>query len=642
VVTANRYPAMLRDVAVAVMVIEKEHIEALQPLTLGEVLHTTAGIDFKDYGTPGGVASTAVRGIPSHGTLVLVDGHPVNYITNGIADLNVVDINTVERIEIVKGPVSSVYGANALGAVINIITEKEFSKPEIGIRITSSTTTFDTLLQTSNIFTELGMPLQNTQLRLTGAYTHSSGLRSNSDLSKFHVLGSILHENDDFNFRASILYDDKEYGIPGPKPLVDSLHPLPQFGDSTVTSLHDRERDKTSLGKIDTEWSITDDASWNNRFYADRRRTLFHTMYAGLLGDTVSEDYDYLSHTLGINTMAHLHTGIFDLTLGIDAHYDTLETYSNSTHSTDTTWRASSHNIGAWGELRTNLADLVTVTPSIRFDHHSQFGGFVSPGVGVIGMIKQNILLKFSAGKTFRAPTFNDLYWPHSGNPHLEPEHGWAYEMRIESSPLSRVFSALSFFLRNVSDRIAWLPAEDNLWQPQNVNYLTVKGMDLEWRHHVYHFLEYTIQATYLSARQKNDEIVYSYYDWFADTSHTIIEEIERKAAFTPELSVMAKIDFKLPKAWAANIAGSYITERVNYYPNYDNYPVVSMDTKTLDHYFIINVVLSKELFSHGKITAGIKNILNNNYATQFGYTLDDLDYPMPRRTFFVRLAMHY
>ena len=642
VVTARRYPTLLKDVAVAVMIIEKEHIEALQPITLGEVLHATAGIDFKDYGTPGGVASMAVRGIPSHGILVLVDGHPINYITNGMADLSVVDVNTIERIEIVKGPVSSVYGANALGAVVNIITEREFSKSEIGMKITSSTTTLDTLFQTSNIFTELGMPVHNSQLRLAGAYTNSHGFRSNSDLGKYHVIGSVLHKGDDLDLRASILYDDKEYGIPGPMPLVDSLHPLPQFGDSTATSLHDRERDKTLLGKIDTEWSITDDVSWYNKIHADRRRTAFHTTYAGLPGDTVSEDYDYLSHTIGFNTMTHLHMKTFDLTLGLDAHYDTLQTHSSSTLSTDTTWRASSHNLGAWSELRISLADLVTVTSSIRFDRHSQFGGFLSPGLGVVGMIKQNIWLKFSAGKTFRAPTFNDLYWPHSGNPDLEPEHGWAYEIRMEGSPLPQMLSALSLFLRNVSDRIAWLPAEDNLWQPQNVNYLAVRGMGFEWRHHVYSFVEYTIQATYLDARQKNDEIVYSYYDWIADTSHTVIEEIERRAAFTPKLSVMTRIDFKLPNRWQANIAGSYVTERANYYPNYNNYPVVSMDTKILDPYFIINVALSKKLFSYAKITAGIKNMLNNSYATQFGYTLDDLDYPMPHRTFFVRLAMHY
>jgi outer membrane cobalamin receptor len=642
VVTASRYPAMLKDIAVAVMVIEKEQIEALRPLTLGEVLHATAGIDCKDYGTPGGVASTAVRGIPAHGTLVLIDGHPLNYITNGTADLSVVDVNTIERIEIVKGPVSSVYGANALGAVVNIITERESSKPEIGVRITSSTTTPDTLFQTSNIFAEFGIPVHNTQLRLASAYVHSHGFRSNSDMTKYHVLGSVLHKQNDLNLSASMLYDDKEYGIPGPMPFIDSLHPLPQFGDSTATSLHDRERDKTLLGKIDIEWSITDHATWYSKIYADRKRTVFHTLYGGLLGDTVREDYDYLTHTVGLNAVTHLQSKTFDLTLGLDGHYDTLETYSKSNQNPDTTWHASSYNLGVWGELKIELQDILTVAPSIRFDEHSRFGGFISPGLGVVGLITQKIWLKFSLGKTFRAPTFNDLYWPLSGNPELEPEHGWAYELRMESSPLPQMFGTLSLFLRNVSDRIAWLPSTDYFWQPQNVNHLAVKGMDLEWRHQPYSFIQYTIQATYLSARQKNDEIVYSYYDWMADTSHTIIEEIERKAAFTPKLSLLANIDFTLPNGWDLNLAGSYVAKQVNYYPNYDNYPIVSTDTKILDSYLIINIALSKELFSHAQLTVGIKNMLNTDYATQFGYTVDDLDYPMPHRTFFVRLALHH
>ncbi len=642
VVTANRYPARLKDIAVAIMVIEKEQIEALKPLTLTEVLHATAGLDFKDYGTPGGLASTAMRGIPAHGTLVLVDGQPLNYITNGIADLSVVEVNTIERIEIVKGPVSSIYGANALGAVVNIITEREFLKPEIEMKVTSSTTTPDTLLQTSNVFAAIGIPAPNTRLRWAGAYTHSHGFRSNSDMTKYHIRSSVHHKRNDLHLSASMLYDEKEYGIPGPMPLVDSLHALPRFGDSSATSLHDREKDRTLLGRADIEWSITDHTTWYSRFYGDRKRTAFHTMYSGSLGDTVSEDYDYLTHTVGLNTVTHLHMKTFDLTLGFDGHYDTLETRSKSTQSPDTIWHASSYNLGAWSELRIDIPEILTLTPSIRFDKHSQFGGFVSPGLGVVRQITQKIWLKFSFGKTFRAPTFNDLYWPRSGNPGLEPEHGWAYEIRVESSPLPQMFGALSLFIRNVTDRIAWLPTTDNLWQPQNVDHLAVKGMDLEWRHHLYTFIEYNIQATYLSARQKNDEIIYSYYDWIADTSHTVIEEIERRAAFTPRLSLMTTIDFTLPNGWDLNLAGSYVAKQVNYYPNYDSYPDVSMNTKILDSYFVINIALSKELFRFGKLTAGIKNTLNTDYATQFGFTIDDLNYPMPQRTFFVRLAMKY
>ena len=639
VVTAHRYPVRLKDVTVAVMIIEREEIDKLIPLHLGEILNAAAGVDFKDYGTAGGVTSISLRGVPSNGTLVLVNGQVLNAVTNGMADLSAIDINAVERIEIVKGPVASLYGANALGGVVNIITRRELARPEIAVRFTPSTPLLDDPLHTNNLSIKLGLPLQRTQFDFSGSYGSSDGYRSNSDLTKYHITGSIVHETGRAEISSFITYSQKDYGIPGPAPLVDSLHPVPLFGDSTATSVFDREIDRSLLANLGADLQVTDNVQWYSKILADRKRTTFNTTYgAWSSGDTINEQYNYLTHMLGFSTLLTAHTERLAFALGLDATYDTLLTETFSTMSGDTSWRASSSNVGIWTELQVNLNDVLSTTPSVRYDRNSGFGDFLSPSIGISYMPTQMLWLKLSAGKTYRAPTFNDLYWPRSGNPELKPEHGWAYEIRAESSPRSNIFAAVSFFLRNVKDRITWLPQENNLWQPQNVNYLTIKGFDFELRHQLVDFLGHNIELTYLNARQTNNEIVYDYYDWVADTSLIVYEEIERPAAFTSDFTLSSVFDFMLPGDFGLSISAQYASRRVNYYANYDAYPVVTMNTKSLDDHLVINTALNRQLSNKATLSAGIKNLFDTDYALQFGNTLYDLDYPMPPRTYFIQL----
>ena len=640
IVTANRYPTLLQDIAVAVMTIERAEIEQLNALGLNELLSIAAGIEFKDYGTPGGVTSISTRGIPANGTLVLVNGQPLNTITNGMADLSVIDINTIERIEIVKGPLSSIYGANALGGVVNIITVRETRETRMELGFTPSTTDIHKPLRAKNIYTRMGFPLMNTMLHLAGTYMRDAGNRSNSDLTKYHATAAIAHKSSRFALRSSLFYDNKEYGIPGPLPRVDSTHLIPQFGDSMSTSLFDRQKDNTLMGNVWLGLHFSDNIKYYGNLYASRQFTKFHTVYPGMIGDTVREDYDYLVHKLGLNAMITLDAGILDYTLGMDAFYDTLQTTVKSTATDDTNWHAGSYALGTWAELRMSINERFSLSSSMRYDHNSQFGGFLSPSVGIIGVASPRLWLKISAGKTFRAPTFNDLYWPQYGNPELKPEYGWAYELRAETSPWPNFLAALSLFARNIDERIAWMPGSDGLWRPQNLNYLNVKGMDLEVKHYLSYFFSYTLNATYLDAQQKNEEIVYSFYDWINDTSLTIVQEIERQAAFTPKFTVASSFSFTLPAGMKFNIAGRYLSERVNYYPNYDDYPNVSMDTKKLPGNIVINASLSATVNRYLIITAGMKNLTDTDYALQFGNTVEDRDYPMPRRTYFAKLSL--
>jgi len=631
VVTATRYPASLQDIALATLVIDREEFMKLEPVSLSELLQTYASVNIKDYGNPGLVSSISVRGIPSHSTLVLLNGIPLNSITVGMADLNAIDLNAVERIEVVKGPVSSLYGANALGGVVNIITAKEYQTPEVRLAFSPSTSEPGNPFQTTELSVRAGRPLGRACFDVTATYCSSDGFRQNCDYRGGYVTGSFQYKKGHSEFNSGLFFNSKEYGVAGP-----------MLADSSSASPLDREKDRNLIGDLSFIQDLTGSLKWYNRLSAVQQRVYFHSVFIDWNGDTVMTDYDYLTHMLGFNTYMLLDAHNTETVAGIDVHYDTLETTETSGLSQqDTVWHAASFNIGFWLELTQKIGD-ITVTPSIRLDRNSKFGGFLSPAIGVVKPLLDNLWIKASAGKAFRAPTFNDLFWPGSGNPELRPEHGWAYELRLESAPVANTFAALSLFMRSVNDQIAWLPGEDNMWQPRNVNYISVKGMDFEFRTQFNEFIRFGIEGSYLYARQRNNEIVYDFYDWNADTGRTVIEAVERDAAFIPDYTASATLEFGLFHKTFLFIKGLFMDERVNYYVNYEDAPVISMDTKRLQPYTVFDVGLSKEFFSCVSISCGVKNLLDRRYALQFGNSMSDFDYPMPGRIFFCRVSMEH
>jgi outer membrane receptor for ferrienterochelin and colicin len=121
-----------------------------------------------------------------------------------------------------------------------------------------------------------------------------------------------------------------------------------------------------------------------------------------------------------------------------------------------------------------------------------------------------------------------------------------------------------------------------------------------------------------------------------------MIEEVERDAAFTPPYTLTARLNIHILDSWYIHCSAEYVSEQNNYYSNYDDYPFVTMDNKTLENYVLINVAVSRTVFKHITIACAVKNVTDVKYARQFGNTIDDHDYPMPGRTWCAQCMVEY
>ncbi|MCX7994297.1 MAG: TonB-dependent receptor [candidate division WOR-3 bacterium] len=633
VVTAPRYPGSLKDISGSIMVIDKEVLKSSSFISLAEALRNLTSIDVKEYGSPGSVSSISIRGTPSSGVLVLLDGIPLNSMQTGIADISWVDINDIERIEIIKTPVSNLYGANGIGGVVNIITTRNEDSNPGKAKVKHELGTTVKKFHNEEYYLAYTIPKENFGYKIAGKKSSGEGGRTNSECDEFFMKNQIFYNHPLLKIQFGTYLDLKDYGIPGPKPLVNSLHPAPVLGDSSATSKFDNEIDRIWLNNLLLSFKILKNLVLNSTIFSNLHNTQYHTRYMGW--GVVEEDYNYSLITAGINNSLLWEWKQDKIALGFDYRYDTLRAEKTSLQTGDTLWSAHAENYAGWILLIKRLLKRLTLNLGLRYDKNSSYGGFFSPSLGIITEVNPRLWLKLSFSRAFRAPGFNDLYWPIYGNKDLKPEYGNAYELRIESSPIYTMFTGFSIFLRDIKDRITWLPTQEGLWKPQNVNLLRTIGMESEINLKLNDNLRMGFDCTYLFARQRNRELIY--YDF--TTQEMRFEEKERKAAFIPELILGMRIGYTVAKDFLLTVSTQYTSRRFNYYENWTSLPDITIDTKELKPCYLINLNICRRFFKHLKFSSGIKNLLNYSYSVQFGNSMDDKDYPMPGRTYFAEIS---
>jgi outer membrane receptor protein involved in Fe transport len=351
IVTATRYPEHLKDIPAHSTLLSSSRLKNLHCLSLGEVLRKFSAGEITSSGSLGQVQTLSLRGHSSSQVLFLLEGRKLNYLCNGIFNLSDLSLVNLDKVEIVRGPLSSLYGANALGGVVNLIPS-----PPLNKSFSSSVLYGDENTFISNV--DFASGIKNVRLNLGLERKQSQGQRENSDYSAlfFHsTLFYRLTSSSDLKLYLSTQKDD--LGIPGPVP--DPLS-IPTFGNSSVSSLFDHQKDKNLSLDFSFNSRSKDKSSQSGsagreiliRLFLDRRRMEYFTKYD--FSGEVDETYSYLTKSLGGFTQCSFPLKERNrITLGLDFSSDHLEAgketfYVTSQSGSSLAWNPSSTTLGLW------------------------------------------------------------------------------------------------------------------------------------------------------------------------------------------------------------------------------------------------------------------------------------------------------
>ncbi len=468
VVTATSLPEAEKEVGSAVTVITRKEIEKSGRTLVLELLRSVPGLDVVQSGTPGSLTSLFTRGVNSTHTLVLVDGVRMNSPFFAGYDFSAMTTENIERIEIVRGPFSALYGSDAIGGVVQIFTRT-------ASRGLSGRATGEAGNQGQGQGSAFASVGEGT-FSATGGYRYATfgGNRPNTDWRQRNGSASLearLTGGGRVAVEGSLL--DGEVGNPGPV-----------GAPSTARGIFREER-----LAIPGSFPLSG-ANHLDVLLADvRSKPRYRDTEGGFSSRTDAE-------TLQARVADTALIGAHSVTVLASWEQWKVDDASNFGTNLD------GQRTMLWGAGAQDTATLgpVTVTAGLRFDHHSVFGDAWSPR-GTIAWLSRGSLWKVraSGGSAFRAPTVGELYYPFAGNPDLKPERSVSWEAGVERYVVGGR-AEVSLFWNDLRDLIVYDFAQSkNL----NVGRARTRGIEVGWRQEVLAELSADATYTYLDARNR-------------------------------------------------------------------------------------------------------------------------------------------
>ncbi|MDD4363900.1 MAG: TonB-dependent receptor, partial [Atribacterota bacterium] len=393
IVIGSKYPQILMDSISSVEMISEEEITNNQSENLAGILKAIAGIEIVDYGSQGDIKAASIRGSSPEQVLIMIDGQVVNSPQTGKIDLGLIPANIIEKIEIYRGPASALYGANALGGAINIITKsgEEEKKTVVGVYY-GNYSTQKYVASYQNKSNDMGY-------FFTAEYYKTEGDRENSQLDKVSFMGKISKKIDQqTELGLAIRYHDYQRGLPGSLdyPTLNALQNDRNFNLNLKWQKKEEDKDINILAWYDF-----------HRLYYDNPDEWGHT------GASIHN-----IHTTGLSFDSTRYNFSFDddniesdhtLTWGGDIKYHWLD-------STDI-GKQQDLNGAVFIQDVWQPAELVklSMTAGLRYDYHQIFGGQFNPRVGISYRLQDGLSFHTSISRAYRTPTYDDLYWPEDG-----------------------------------------------------------------------------------------------------------------------------------------------------------------------------------------------------------------------------------
>ncbi len=472
IVTANRTANTVDETIAPVTIITRKDIDRLQAQSVVDVLRSTPGIDVKTNGGLGSGTSIFMRGTNSDHVLVLVDGVPYGSATLGTTPFQYIPVSQIERIEVVRGPQSSLYGSSAIGGIIQIFTNKE--------------------TRGQSFYADTGYGSDDT-------VEANAGFGYGNETSSFNIGVGYIDSNG-YNFLGSTFPDTDNDGFDNTSLTLNGSH---QFTDnfklsgSYLLADGENEYDGYSYKKTRTKFkqeaaSIVADININD---------IWSTQL--LIGQSKDEEDNYLSSTYEstFDTKKDNFSWKNDfiirdkdiLTVGLDYLDESVD--STTDFDKDSRWTK-----GVFTQYQ-YYGEVFDIKGAWRYDDNQQFGSHNTGNVGLGFDLDEYIRITVNYGKAYKAPTFNDLYYPDvgyfKGNSGLKPETSESFDFGLSGEFKSVNWSA-NFYTTSIRNLI-----EYQYPTMENIDKANIDGIELSLGTLLF---GWNIQGNFSHTNPKNDE----------------------------------------------------------------------------------------------------------------------------------------
>jgi vitamin B12 transporter len=440
VVTATPVATPVEQLGASVSVVPGEDFQTYHYPTLDEALRSVPGVEIRRSGAYGKTTSVTIRGANANQVQVLVDGLRVKSPTLGQVDLSDISPDLIERIEVIRGPQSTLYGADAIGGVINIITRKGKGGP-FQATIQQEVGNYDTLVSRATV----SGAWKILNYALSASHFESNGQFQNDETDANAIsarVGATLPWDStlDFVFR----YNKNDVGVPvkgvfpGPQPIVPIINRNARSqSETTIFSLEGKSRP--------VEW-------WETR-----GRLARYENSAGFQDPLdPGVDFDFATFSQ-VNVERREAEWVNSFFIGKWSTSSVGLEHRREIGENKGLFRAASETQSVFFEQQLRFFERLFLTGGFRIEDNSVFGTSTTERGSLSFLIKETgTRLRGSAGTGFRAPTFNDLFFPGFGNPALQPEESLSYDFGVDQKLWNnRIRLGLTYFQNNFKNLIA-------------------------------------------------------------------------------------------------------------------------------------------------------------------------------------------
>lgn len=612
-VTANRLPTKVAETAANVTVITRDDIKRKGAQSLADVLGQNGIYVEVHGGSP--ADDTVVKLNGDDRIVILVDGRKINWqqqLVDGRAGYSLTmlpGLDSVERIEVVKGAASSLYGSSAAGGVINIITRKGNEKNTTASTEFGSWNSQRYRLQTGG--KEKGTSYLITAERWTqGDYEYKDpgtgriSVMPNSDFTRKSLSVRIdkeLGEGKNLTFYFDHLTEDA--GYPQSKPGLG--YGLDYGGNHYYIDYFNPNGKRSSVSN-----NVSLEYQWRQGEHITNHLQVYRNHYnGGLYNYTMDFDKDstlFRNQADGLEwNQSRKLNDHHTLTGGLDWRRESLSDRVFINDDSPTDMQHTMRNVGLFLEDRWQFNEKWSANAGLRFDDHSVYGTDTTSRIGVNRKLSDATNLYLSWGQVFRGPDLEDLFYPSmdgfQGNPNLKPETGYTTTLGLNTKLSGGTVVQFSLFSAQLKNAIVWDQIQIP-WQPRNIARQKKQGLDLSVTHPLSRSWDLTAGYSYLQIQEASN----GSSDYQADKTNS------QPNAYRLDLHYHQN-------KWDVSLLGRGASGR-------------SLDTFSSRQYWVLDLAASYQITPVVRFYAKACNLTNRAYETKYSNWGQVGTHPMPSR----------